>query len=117
MMTFAATQKEAARNKEAALAQRREFAREKGEEKEIFRAQVYALNKLMRAREEENFRKFKAKVEAEVAARIGIVGDVVAEASGNSNEAATLEEKADSNTPTATATPTSTVKKKRRKTN
>ena len=39
--------------------------RERGEEREIFRAQVYAINKLMRAKEEANFKLFKQRREAQ----------------------------------------------------
>jgi hypothetical protein len=69
VLTVAAAQKIASRSREAVTAHRRETAREKGEEKEIFRARVYALNKLMRGREEESFRRFKARLEAASAAR------------------------------------------------
>ena len=43
----------------SSLELRRGHAREKGEEREIWRAQIYALNKLMRAREEASFEYFK----------------------------------------------------------
>lgn len=70
VLTVAAAQRVAVKSREVATAQRRETAREKGEEKEIFRAQVYALNRLMRAREEESFRRFKARVEEVSVARV-----------------------------------------------
>jgi len=71
VLTVAAAHKEALSRKEVAITLKRESAREKGEEKEAFRAQVYALNKLMRAKEEANFAKFKAKVDAAAAAKAG----------------------------------------------
>ena len=43
----------------SALELRRSHAREKGEEREAWRAQIYALNALMKAREDANFSYFK----------------------------------------------------------
>ena len=65
----AGTMQEQQRREEAQRLARRERHREearlKDEEREVLRAQVYAINKLMRAREEAAFAEFKAKRDAD----------------------------------------------------
>ena len=57
------------RNEEVARESRRKMQREeasaKNEEREVARAQIYAINRLMRAREESAFEEFKLRREAE----------------------------------------------------
>ena len=49
--------------------------RERGEERENFRAQVYAINKLMRQQEEERFAQFSKKREGGEAAKGGAAAE------------------------------------------